>query len=132
MDSGVSSSWGLDWAWGLPLIVLTVLLHAHGLGAIGKEVHAKLIKPGSQPEIVVLFDIHNWRNGSFGHHFARIRGCYLGRGLSPSWGFARRQVGNALFAECPDELRPRKSLSVAWLGNDGGLRGVKRLDSIWT
>ena len=42
MDSAISSSWGLDWAWGLPIIVLTVIFHAHGLGVIGKDVHARL------------------------------------------------------------------------------------------
>jgi hypothetical protein len=42
MDSGVSLTWSLDWAWGLPLIVVTVVFHAHGLRLIGKEVHARL------------------------------------------------------------------------------------------
>ena len=31
-------SWGLDWAWGLPLIILTVIIHALGLGLISKKV----------------------------------------------------------------------------------------------
>lgn len=30
-------SWGGDWAWGLPLIVLTVLLHVVGLGLINQQ-----------------------------------------------------------------------------------------------
>ncbi len=30
----ISISWGSDWAWGLPLIVLTVLIHVLGLGLI--------------------------------------------------------------------------------------------------
>jgi len=28
-------SWSADWAWGLPLIVLTVVIHVFGLGLIG-------------------------------------------------------------------------------------------------
>lgn len=28
------STWGADWAWGLPLTVLTVLIHAWGLGVV--------------------------------------------------------------------------------------------------
>jgi hypothetical protein len=29
MDSAiVTNNWGMDWAWGLPLIVLTVVIHA--------------------------------------------------------------------------------------------------------
>jgi hypothetical protein len=42
MDSGVPLTWSLDWAWGLPLIVLTVVFHAQGLGLIRKEVRAML------------------------------------------------------------------------------------------
>jgi hypothetical protein len=30
-------NWGADWAWGLPLIVLTVTVHAYGLGIINKR-----------------------------------------------------------------------------------------------
>ena len=30
----VSSNWGADWLWSLPLIVLTVVIHAFGLGFI--------------------------------------------------------------------------------------------------
>jgi len=42
MKSEIAANWGADWAWALPLIVVTVVLHAHGLGLIGREVHAKL------------------------------------------------------------------------------------------
>ena len=39
MDSGiVTDNWGMDWAWGLPLIVLAVVIHAYGLGLINNEV----------------------------------------------------------------------------------------------
>jgi len=31
-------SWSADWAWGLPLIVLTVVIHVIGLGLIGVRV----------------------------------------------------------------------------------------------
>lgn len=30
-----SSTWSTDWAWGLPLIVVTVVIHVLGLGLIG-------------------------------------------------------------------------------------------------
>jgi hypothetical protein len=35
-------AWGADWAWGLPLIVVTVVFHAYSLGAIDREVTSKL------------------------------------------------------------------------------------------
>ena len=39
----VPSTWSADWAWGLPLIVLTVLIHVSGLGLISqKVVHGNL------------------------------------------------------------------------------------------
>jgi len=31
-------SWGIDWAWGLPLIVLAVVIHVLGLGLIGQKI----------------------------------------------------------------------------------------------
>jgi hypothetical protein len=36
------SNWGMDWAWGLPLIVLTVVFHAFGLGFINKWIASML------------------------------------------------------------------------------------------
>jgi hypothetical protein len=42
MAAGNLSPWGTDWAWGLPLIVLTVVLHAYGLGLVNKEVTSRL------------------------------------------------------------------------------------------
>lgn len=42
MDSTVAPDWGMDWAWGLPLILLTVVFHAYCLGLLNKEVSSKL------------------------------------------------------------------------------------------
>jgi hypothetical protein len=42
MDSGLVPAWSANWAWGLPLIVLTVILHAYGLGQINKDVNSRL------------------------------------------------------------------------------------------
>jgi hypothetical protein len=42
MDPGIAPAWGVDWAWGLPLILLTVVLHAYFLGLLNKEVSLKL------------------------------------------------------------------------------------------
>ena len=33
----VPANWSADWAWGLPLIVLTVLIHVSGLGLIAQR-----------------------------------------------------------------------------------------------
>src|ERR1700690_2259246 len=42
MDQWQLISWGMDWAWGLPLIVLTVVFHAFGLGFISRRVTSTL------------------------------------------------------------------------------------------
>jgi hypothetical protein len=38
--------WSANWAWGLPLIVFTVILHAYSLGLLNTEVTARLNKRG--------------------------------------------------------------------------------------
>jgi hypothetical protein len=38
--------WSANWAWGLPLIVFTVILHAYSLGLLNSEVNARLIPTG--------------------------------------------------------------------------------------
>jgi len=38
----VVQDWGMDWAWGLPLILLIVVFHASCLGLLNKEVTSKL------------------------------------------------------------------------------------------
>jgi hypothetical protein len=42
MAPEIASYWALDWLWGLPLIVLNVLLHAAGLGLISRQVTSTL------------------------------------------------------------------------------------------
>jgi hypothetical protein len=42
MNPIMVQDWGMDWAWGLPLILLIVVLHAFCLGLLRKEVSTKL------------------------------------------------------------------------------------------
>jgi hypothetical protein len=37
VQSATPGIWGADWAWGLPLIVVTVVIHAMGLGFISRS-----------------------------------------------------------------------------------------------
>jgi hypothetical protein len=46
MEPGYVPAWGADWAWGLLLILLTVLFHAYNLGLIGNEISSKLTGSG--------------------------------------------------------------------------------------
>jgi hypothetical protein len=58
MDPGNVIGWGADWAWGLPIIVLTVIIHASGLRLINKKVASTLGRPGRTREhSVVLISV---------------------------------------------------------------------------
>jgi hypothetical protein len=46
MNPGIVPAWGADWAWGLPLIVLTVVIHAYSLGVINQDVTSRLSRVG--------------------------------------------------------------------------------------
>ena len=39
-----ASAWDTNWAWGLPLIVLTVIFHVIGLGLFNVRVHQFLAR----------------------------------------------------------------------------------------
>jgi hypothetical protein len=42
MDLANAPAWGMNWAWGLPLILLTVVLHAYCLSRIVEDVCGRL------------------------------------------------------------------------------------------
>ena len=42
MKPGDFPAWGVDWAWGMPLIILTVIFHAYGLGLVNRDVTLRL------------------------------------------------------------------------------------------
>ena len=46
MNPGIVPLWSADWAWGLPLILLTVVIHAYSLGRLDKEVTARISSAG--------------------------------------------------------------------------------------
>lgn len=42
MDLGIGNNWAFDWLWGLPLIVLSVVIHANALGLLNKKIMVAL------------------------------------------------------------------------------------------
>jgi hypothetical protein len=44
MASGNIINWGMDWVWGLPLIILTVVIHAYGLALINKRINLRMLR----------------------------------------------------------------------------------------
>ena len=59
MAPEIANSWALDWLWGLPLIVLTVLFHAAGLGFIDRQVTSALgdARPLGEPSLTSIFTV---------------------------------------------------------------------------
>jgi hypothetical protein len=47
--------WGVDWAWGLPLILLTVVIHVFGLGIINERVVRALSRSMDRRRLIPLF-----------------------------------------------------------------------------
>ena len=47
--------WGADWAWGLPLILLTVVIHVFGLGIIDERVVRVLSRSMDRRRLIPLF-----------------------------------------------------------------------------
>jgi len=48
--------WSSDWAWGLPLIVLTVLIHVSGLGLISQRVvHGNVVRMIGRRHLKIAF-----------------------------------------------------------------------------
>ena len=63
MDAGDRLAWGADWAWGLPLILLTVVFHAYCLSRIVEDVSDRL--DGQQASgISRRADPYRWRNST--------------------------------------------------------------------
>ncbi len=48
-------SWGIDWAWGLPLIVLAVVIHVLGLGLIGQKIDGSTSRMSERRHPTVSF-----------------------------------------------------------------------------
>jgi hypothetical protein len=42
MDPEIFPAWSANWAWGLPLIVSTVVFHSYGLGLLNRDVSTRL------------------------------------------------------------------------------------------
>jgi hypothetical protein len=42
MKSDDIPAWGVDWAWGVPIIIVTVIFHAYVLGLVNRDVSLRL------------------------------------------------------------------------------------------
>jgi hypothetical protein len=86
VTNGQLTSWSGNWAWGMPLIVLTVLIHALGLGlirqrALNASSHSIRRHPTGVFVGVIGFTTY------VATSLTRYRGDYLGCGLSAARRF---------------------------------------------
>jgi hypothetical protein len=42
MKPGDFPAWGVDWAWGMPIIIVTVIFHAYFLGLVNRDITLRL------------------------------------------------------------------------------------------
>jgi len=53
-QSGTPGAWRVNWAWGLPLIVLTVVIHVLGLGLLNVKAFQILARPKARHPLSVF------------------------------------------------------------------------------
>jgi len=46
MNPNDISPWGVDWAWGMPIIIVTVIFHAYFLGLVNRDITLRLKQSG--------------------------------------------------------------------------------------
>jgi hypothetical protein len=64
--------WSANWAWGLPLIVFTVILHSYSLGLLNAEVSTRL---KSKERLLIPLPVTSFSSG-----VRRLRSpCCMGR-----------------------------------------------------
>ena len=124
-------SWRDDWAWGLPLIVLTVVIHVLGLGLMNERA-SQIFRRTERRHPTVVFalvmgtvtllatSLHAMESGIWAI-------CYQFLGALPGLS-----ICDALFPRGDDNLRERRRGSGKPLETDGNDRGTERMAALWT
>jgi hypothetical protein len=123
--------WISDWAWSLPLIVLTVVIHVCGLALIGGKF------------VAVLGASLDARN--FIPKFAAVIGgtvllATVLHGIESAiwaapiafWALCRTTGSRCSIARRYDDLRPREPVSERSMAVDGRFGRTKRNAALWT
>ena len=123
MELADAAAWRTNWAWGMPLILLTTVIHVLGLGLINERMAHTLRRRVEHRRFTSLF--------AAGMSVVVLLATILHGFEAALWALAyvwpgrpaRRQDGNALLAERPNQLRPRQCVPGAALA-DVGRAGV--------
>jgi hypothetical protein len=132
MDPRLVPAWSTDWAWGLPLIVFTVVLHGYGLGLLSKEVNFRLSSREElrHPSYISIYVIGGTALSATMLHGieAFIWGCaYRLLGASPDFKSAMLYSLNAMTSYGHTNL-----YFGAKLANVRRPGSLERLDSVWS
>ena len=104
------ATWHADWAWGLPLIVLTVVIHVLGLGLINEQIAERVSHRVNPRRLTALFVVVMAAAALMATVLHANRGNSLGGSLSEPWSAARYPHGNALLSQRHHLLRPRADI----------------------
>ncbi len=97
-------TWTGDWAWSLPLIVLTVVIHVCGLAIIGERVVDGLGEAVDRRRFMFKFAVVMAVTSLLATILHGTRGCHLGGGVPISGRTAGRPNRDALLDQRDDQL----------------------------
>ena len=82
MNPGDFPAWGVDWAWGMPIIIVTVIFHAYFLGLVNRR-YAK-VKANCRVSVHIRFGLRDRRDSPCGYYAAWVGGICLGDRVPPT------------------------------------------------
>jgi len=106
-------SWSSNWAWALPLIVLTLILQVVGLALINIRMVRLMTHRAAR------------------HPVARIAGHTVGGCLPHAWGVAGWTHGPAVLIECDYQLRSHRPHARTPLAPHGSARSSRWNAALW-
>ena len=110
----------MKWAWGLPLIVLTVVIHVLGLGLMRREAVGVFERTTQYHHKVAVFAAVLGGMTLLATVLHGVRGDYLGDGLPCSQCVAGCRVCRHLLSKRNNKLRPHSPTSGESLASHGG------------
>jgi hypothetical protein len=125
---GADTTWSENWAWVLPLILLTVIMHVSCLGLIYQRAVRPYNRKSAHPAVVFIVVMGT----------TTLLATCLHGGEAAVWALAYRLLNalpanrSAVFAQSDHKLWPRQSGSGATLAAHGGDRSSEWLATVWS
>jgi hypothetical protein len=120
-----AASWRADWAWSLPLIVLTVVIHVFGLGFLHERVVRAVGRIVDRRDFTLLFGAVMGIAVLLVTVLHAIEGMVLGGSILAARRAPRCPIVGTLFVWRDDDLWRQRSRSAGPLAAKGRARGAK-------